>query len=96
MIPFRPSRVTSAQVDACIAREEYWRVPDTNTTVCALVLSNGYTVTGFSTMSDPDIYDAELGRIFAREKAREHIWQLESYLLRDKLKERSLSDVAGG
>lgn len=92
-IPFRPSKITSAQIDALIAREEYWRVPETTTTVCALVLRNGYTVTGEASAADPDVFDAELGRHFAKEKARERIWRLEAYLLRDRILTSALASA---
>jgi hypothetical protein len=90
-IPFRPSKITNSQVESLIAREEYWHVPNTATVVCALILSNGYTVTGEASAADPDAFDEELGRYFAKEKARERIWRLEAYLLRERLVSASVA-----
>jgi len=63
-------------------------------TFCVLVLKNGFTVTGQSACASPENYDAEIGRKVAREKAREKIWALEGYLLRQRLHDRNRADVA--
>lgn len=54
-------------------------------TFCVLVLKNGFTVTGESACASPENFDPEIGRKIARENARNKIWLLEGYLLRDKL-----------
>lgn len=54
-------------------------------TFCVLVLKNGFTVTGESACASPENFDAEIGRKIARDNARNKIWLLEGYLLRDKL-----------
>lgn len=54
-------------------------------TVCALVLKNGFTVTGESACASPENFDAELGRKIAYRNAREKIWALEGYQLRTRL-----------
>lgn len=54
-------------------------------TFCVLVLKNGFTVTGESACASPENFDAEIGRKIARENARNKIWQLEGYLLKEKL-----------
>jgi hypothetical protein len=78
-------RVTSADIDARIAGEQYHVFPGTTLTVCALTLANGFTVTGQSAAASPANFDAELGRKIARADARDRIWQLEGYLLRERL-----------
>ena len=62
-------------------------VPDTlhRLTFCTLVLLNGYTVTGESSCVSAENFDAELGRKIARQKAKDKIWALEGYRLRDQL-----------
>ena len=52
---------------------------------CVIVLKNGFTVTGESACASPENFNAEIGRKIAREKAREKIWLLEGYLLKEKL-----------
>lgn len=54
-------------------------------TFCVIVLENGFTVTGESACASPENFDAEIGRKIAYENARNKIWQLEGYLLKDKL-----------
>ncbi|MCM1958028.1 Gp49 family protein [Acinetobacter modestus] len=54
-------------------------------TFCVLVLKNGFTVTGESACASPENFDAEIGRKIAFENARNKIWQLEGYLLKEQL-----------
>ena len=54
-------------------------------TFCVIVLKNGFTVTGESACASPDNFDAEIGKKIAYQNAREKIWMLEGYLLKEKL-----------
>jgi hypothetical protein len=54
-------------------------------TICVLVLENGFTVTGESACASPENFNAELGRKIARENAKQKIWPLEGYLLKQRL-----------
>lgn len=54
-------------------------------TFCILVLNNGFTVTGESASASPENFDPEIGRKIAYQNAREKIWQLEGYLLKERL-----------
>lgn len=56
-------------------------------TFCVLVLKNGFTVTGESACASPENFDAEIGRQIARANAEQKIWQLEGYLLKQRLYE---------
>jgi exopolyphosphatase/pppGpp-phosphohydrolase len=78
-------RLTPAQIDAAIVSEQYHVFPGTTMTVCALSLRNGYIVTGESAAASPENFDEAIGRKIARENARNKIWALEGYLLREKL-----------
>ena len=78
-------RLTPAQIDATIADEAYHVFPGTTLTVCCLTLRNGYTVVGESAAASPENFDEALGRKIARQHARDKIWALEGYLLREKL-----------
>jgi hypothetical protein len=42
-------------------------------------------VTGESAAASPENYDEAIGRKIARDNARQKIWSLEGYLLREKL-----------
>lgn len=78
-------RLNPDMIDAAIASEQYHVFPGTTMTVCALTLRNGYIVTGESAAASPENFDKEIGRRIARDNARNKIWALEGYLLREKL-----------
>lgn len=78
-------RLTPALIDAAIVSEQYHVFPGTTLTVCAMTLRNGYIVTGESAAASPENFDKEIGRKIARDNARNKIWALEGYLLREKL-----------
>lgn len=79
-------RLTPAKIDAVIAKKEFHRLTDV-LTVCVLTLVNGFTVTGESACASPENYRQEIGEKVAFENAREKIWVLEGYLLKQKLYE---------
>jgi len=54
-------------------------------TICVLVLKNGFSVTGDSACASPENFDAELGARIARGHAKDKIWALEGYLLKQTL-----------
>ena len=78
-------RLTPAKIDAAIAKEQYHVFEGSCLTVCCLTLQNGFTVTGESACASPANFNAELGQKIAREKARDKIWALEGYLLKNRL-----------
>lgn len=78
-------RVTPEAVDAEIVGEQYHVFPGTTVTVCLLRLANGFTVTGESACADPANFDDAVGRAIARRNARDKIWSLLGFRLRDQL-----------
>lgn len=78
-------RVTPALIDSKIVGEAYWQPPGTTLTICILTLENGFTVTGESAAASAENFDANIGMKIARENARNKIWALEGYLLRQRL-----------
>lgn len=56
-------------------------------TFCVLVLRNGFTVTGESACASPENFDAEIGRKVALENAKQKIWPLMGYALKQELHE---------
>jgi hypothetical protein len=56
-------------------------------TFCVLVLQNGFTVTGESACVSPENFDAEIGRKIALESAKQKIWPLMGYALKQNLSE---------
>jgi hypothetical protein len=54
-------------------------------TFCVVVLKNGFTVTGESACASPENFDAEIGRKIAFENAKQKIWPLMGYALKERL-----------
>lgn len=81
-------RITPEQIDATVVGEQYHVFDDTTLTVCCLTLANGFTVTGESACASPENFDADLGRKIARDNAKQKIWALEGYALRNRLSGR--------
>jgi hypothetical protein len=54
-------------------------------TFCVLVLRNGFTVTGESACASPENFDAEIGKKSARENAKQKMWPLMGYALKQEL-----------
>ena len=80
-------RLTPDAIDSVIVGEQYHVFDGTTLTVCCLELKNGFTVTGESASASPQNFDKDIGRKIARENAREKIWPLEGYLLRQRISE---------
>ena len=78
-------RLTPALIDAAIKGEQYHVFEGSCLTVCCLTLQNGFTVTGESACASPENFNAEIGAKIARENARNKIWSLEGYLLKERL-----------
>jgi hypothetical protein len=88
-------RLTPADLDAKITGEQYHVFPGTTLTVCVLTLANGFVITGQSAAASLANFDAEVGRKIARADARDKIWQLEGYLLRERLHRATLRADGG-
>lgn len=65
-------------------------------TICVLVLHNGFTVTGESACASPENYNRELGERIARDKAKEKIWPLLGYALRQRIYDHAVPRVGHG
>ncbi len=78
-------QITPDMIDATIQAEDYHVFPGTTLTVCCLTLRNGFAVTGESAVVRRENFDAEVGRKIAYQNAKDKIWELEGYLLRERL-----------
>ena len=78
-------RLNPELIDSVIVSEQYHVFPNTTLTVCALTLRNGFIVVGESAAASTANFNADIGRRIARDNARNKIWQLEGYLLRERL-----------
>ena len=77
-------RLNPEKIDRVIESAEYY-VFGGVLTVCCLTLSNGFKVTGESSCASPENFDKEIGEKIAYAKAKDKIWALEGYLLKEKL-----------
>jgi Phage protein (N4 Gp49/phage Sf6 gene 66) family len=82
-------RLNPAHIDAQIVGEQYHVFPGTSLTVCALTLRNGFQVVGESASASKENFDEAIGRRIARDNARNKIWALEGYTLRNALSGRA-------
>lgn len=80
-------RLTPALIDAAIVDTAYHVFDGSCLTVCCLTLKNGFTVSGESACASPENFDAEIGKQISYSNARDKIWALEGYLLKQKLYE---------
>lgn len=74
------------QLDKLIAdsKIEYIRVFETST-IAAVRLPNGYTLIGHSACVDPALYNKEIGEKIALENAKQQLWALEGYVLKNEM-----------
>jgi len=80
-------RLTPDLINDTIQAEAFHVFEGSQLTVCCLTLTNGFTVTGESACASPENFNAEIGEKIARENARNKIWALEGYLLKQELHE---------
>jgi hypothetical protein len=78
-------RLTPDLIDALIKTAEYHVFAGTCLTFCCMTLQNGFTVTGESACAHPENFNQELGQKIAYQNARDKIWMLEGYLLKQRL-----------
>lgn len=86
-------RVCSVDIDAAIKSADYHVFPGTTVTVCCLTLDNGFTTIGHSACVDPANFDESIGREIAFKNAREQIWPLLGFRLRDVMLKTSKRGV---
>lgn len=77
-------RLTPDLIDSKIKSASFHKLTDV-LTVCVIKLENGFTVTGESACASPDNYNQEIGEKISFDNARDKIWQLEGYLLKERL-----------
>ena len=80
-------RLTPELIDSVIGDVAYHVFPGSCLTVCCITLKNGFTTTGESACVCPENFNAEIGQKIAFGNARDKIWMLEGYLLKQRLHE---------
>ena len=82
-------RLTPADIDAAIIAETFTVLPSGKVMVCELTLRNGFTVRGEAATVSKANFDHEIGQRISRTNARNKVWELEGYLLQQRLHEQS-------
>lgn len=78
-------KITQEQINSLIVKTEFYVFPDSTLTVCCLTLKNGFKVTGESSCVSLENFSKTIGEKIAFEQAREKIWLLEGYLLKNNI-----------
>ena len=78
-------RVDSARIDKVIVGETFTVLPSGKVMVCELTLLNGFTVRGEAATVSKGNFNIEIGKSISRTNARDKVWELEGYLLQEKL-----------
>lgn len=78
-------RLTPDLIDSKIKSVDFHVFDGSCLTVCCMTLENGFTVTGESACASPENFNREIGEKISRENARNKIWMLEGYLLKERL-----------
>jgi hypothetical protein len=86
-------RLTPEHIDNMIKGITYTVLPSAKVMVCEITLLNGFTVHGEGSAVSKANFNEEIGREVSFKNAREKIWQLEGYLLQDKLYKESTNNV---
>lgn len=82
-------RLTPESIDAVIDTATFTVLPSGKVMVCELRLVNGFTVRGESATVSKENFNLEIGESISYKNAREKIWELEGYLLQQRIYEGS-------
>lgn len=82
---FTAPRITLDEIHGKIANVAYHT--HDHLTICILTMKNGFFVVGKAAPASPENYVREIGEKNAHEDAVKQVWQLEGYLLRQRLHE---------
>lgn len=80
-------RLSPTDIDAAIVGETYTTLPSGKVMVCELTMRNGFTVRGEAATVSKANFNEDIGRKISRENARNKVWELEGYLLQQRLSE---------
>lgn len=78
-------RITKKRISGLIKSEDFHTFPESSLTVCCLILENGFTVTGESSFTSPENFNKALGEKISLGRAVDKIYELEAYLLKQRL-----------
>lgn len=76
--------LTEADIEGSIVTEQAYDL-GRKTTAVVLTLANGFEVVGTSACVCPENYNREVGKVYARKRAIDKVWELEGYKLQSSL-----------
>ena len=82
-------RLTPVIIDSLIKDKQFHKLTS-KLTICVITLQNGFELIGESSCVDAANYNKEIGEDIAFTNARDKIWPLAGYALKQKLYEESL------
>jgi len=88
-------RVVLNHIEGLIVDETYTVLPSGKIMVCELTLQNGFTVRGEAGVVSRANFNEEIRKRVSRENAVRGIWQLEGYLLQQRLFEQAQAELGG-
>ncbi|MFU2059813.1 Gp49 family protein [Avibacterium volantium] len=81
------NKLTKDYLDSLVANAQY--VHQDLLTICTVTVKNGFKLVGTSACADEQHYDAKIGEQVAYQNAFAKLWELEGYLLKQRLHEQS-------
>lgn len=81
-------RLTPDSIESVILGETFTVLPSGKVMVCELTLKNGFTVRGEAATVSKENFNEEIGQRISRENAKKKVWEVEGYLLQQRLYEQ--------
>ena len=78
-------RLTPEAIDSVIVDKTFTTLPSGKCMICEITLKNGFTVRGESAVVSKENFNQDIGERIAFDNARKKIWEIEGYLLQEKV-----------
>lgn len=78
-------RLNPKLIDSKIVSRTFTILPSGKSMICEILLKNGFSVRGESSVVSKENFNQEIGEKLSFEDARKKIWGFEAYLLQEKL-----------
>lgn len=80
------NKISQEHIDEMITQSfiNYSKIGEKTAIACA-TLPNGFEIITYSSCIDPENYDQEVGNEICHRKIEEKLWELEGYLLQERL-----------
>lgn len=82
------NKLTKEYLEGLVVNVQY--VHQELLTICTITLKNGFKLVGTSACADEQNYDRNIGNNIAYQNAFAKLWELEGYLLKQRIYEREV------